>query len=321
MLKLQVFCSMKVILLLLLVLSVSAFMPKVQMTGLMRSLAVSGGSGINRSLVPSPSQPGDPQKKLRKKTKKVSKVENSAGFVRVITAAKSAKSGGGGFGTKPAADVSATEGRQTEEATPLGSESLLAQIREIPVADDDRCPCGGVSFSSCCKPHLSNNAETATAAQLMRARFTAYKTNRLDFIIDTTHKSSPDYTAYFDSLVIKNPRKTWCKDIVRSITGGYAFVKIDVASFEFDGEYNASFKCRQLAIRREDNVMYPVEEDAILKRAHTQDEGAKGPWRYVRGAVNRPPPEVMKTMVGEWPVDMGMTLSGGMTVKKDRDGA
>jgi SEC-C motif-containing protein len=49
------------------------------------------------------------------------------------------------------------------------------------------CPCGRpAELASCCGPFLAG-APPATAEQLMRARYTAYVTGAVDFIVATQH--------------------------------------------------------------------------------------------------------------------------------------
>ena len=48
------------------------------------------------------------------------------------------------------------------------------------------CPCGkGESIEVCCGPILSAQRQAETAEELMRARYTAYATNNVDFVISS----------------------------------------------------------------------------------------------------------------------------------------
>lgn len=42
------------------------------------------------------------------------------------------------------------------------------------IPEQQRCPCGGGSFSTCCKPYLDGEAFVADALSLMRSRYSAY---------------------------------------------------------------------------------------------------------------------------------------------------
>jgi len=54
----------------------------------------------------------------------------------------------------------------------------------------DNCPCGsGQEFAACCEPLISGGRNAATAASLMRARYSAYVKTAVQFILDSTHPS------------------------------------------------------------------------------------------------------------------------------------
>src|SRR5215467_14823203 len=50
------------------------------------------------------------------------------------------------------------------------------------------CPCGsGFLFSACCEPIINGARESETAEELMRARYSAFVTGAIDFIVNSTH--------------------------------------------------------------------------------------------------------------------------------------
>jgi SEC-C motif-containing protein len=50
------------------------------------------------------------------------------------------------------------------------------------------CPCGsGAIFAECCEPVIKGERESATADELMRARYSAFATGAIDFIVSSTH--------------------------------------------------------------------------------------------------------------------------------------
>jgi SEC-C motif-containing protein len=50
------------------------------------------------------------------------------------------------------------------------------------------CPCGtGAPFADCCEPIIKGTRESETAEQLMRARYSAFATQAIDFIVASTH--------------------------------------------------------------------------------------------------------------------------------------
>jgi SEC-C motif domain protein len=54
--------------------------------------------------------------------------------------------------------------------------------------NNEICPCGsGVQFSECCEPIIKGTRESETAEELMRARYSAFVTHAIDFIVASTH--------------------------------------------------------------------------------------------------------------------------------------
>ncbi len=138
------------------------------------------------------------------------------------------------------------------------------------------CPCGsGHEFQHCCGPIIEGNTQAPTAEKLMRARYSAYVTGAVDFIMDshdpeTRENVSEEATrewsqsAKWIGLDIRNVEKGGPKDH----EGAVEFV----ASFEVEG-------------KRVDH-----HELALFRR------GAEG-WRFVDGRVipetfRRPTPKV-----------------------------
>lgn len=54
----------------------------------------------------------------------------------------------------------------------------------------DLCPCGsGKKYSECCQPVIKGTQKAQTAEALMRARYTSYVKQEIDFIINTCEHS------------------------------------------------------------------------------------------------------------------------------------
>ncbi|HKG60017.1 MAG TPA: YchJ family protein [Pyrinomonadaceae bacterium] len=54
--------------------------------------------------------------------------------------------------------------------------------------NNEICPCGsGVLFSECCEPIIKGTRESETAEELMRARYSAFVSHAIDFIVASTH--------------------------------------------------------------------------------------------------------------------------------------
>ena len=53
---------------------------------------------------------------------------------------------------------------------------------------NETCPCGsGATFGDCCEPIIKGTRESETAEELMRARYSAFVTHAIDFIVASTH--------------------------------------------------------------------------------------------------------------------------------------
>jgi SEC-C motif-containing protein len=53
---------------------------------------------------------------------------------------------------------------------------------------NETCPCGsGAPFATCCEPIINGTRESETAEELMRARYSAFVTHAIDFIVASTH--------------------------------------------------------------------------------------------------------------------------------------
>jgi SEC-C motif domain protein len=62
----------------------------------------------------------------------------------------------------------------------------MADKNQIP-----SCPCGsGAPFANCCEQIINGERETQTAEELMRARYAAFATGAIDFIVESTHSRS-----------------------------------------------------------------------------------------------------------------------------------
>jgi SEC-C motif-containing protein len=101
----------------------------------------------------------------------------------------------------------------------------------------EKCPCGsGKTFGECCAPLLSGAVQAKTAEALMRARYTAYVTVAIDFLMDTLVKPEGVDTTDADIEGTKawSEQSTWNGlTIVRTEKGGEADSE-GVVEFEAD---------------------------------------------------------------------------------------
>ena len=54
--------------------------------------------------------------------------------------------------------------------------------------NNELCPCGsGAAFAECCEPIIKGTRESKTAEELIRARYSAFVTHAIDFVVASTH--------------------------------------------------------------------------------------------------------------------------------------
>lgn len=71
----------------------------------------------------------------------------------------------------------------------------------------DLCPCGsGKTYAECCEPIIKGKEKASTAEELMRARYSSYEKQEIDFIINSCEHS--DDVAEID----KNATEDWSKN-------------------------------------------------------------------------------------------------------------
>lgn len=88
------------------------------------------------------------------------------------------------------------------------------------------CPCfSGNPYEKCCRP-FHRGDKPLTALQLMRSRYAAYALSMPDYIMDTTHPGSPDYS---------ENRAKWKKSII-SFSLNTKFVGLEVVDSQEHGE-------------------------------------------------------------------------------------
>jgi SEC-C motif-containing protein len=104
----------------------------------------------------------------------------------------------------------------------------------------ENCPCAsGKTYADCCEPLHLGRARPQTAAQLMRAHYTAYATANVDFLHDT---SGPRVQKEFDPANTKSwsQSATWTGlEVVKETLGGPAD---DTGVVEFIAHYTVKDK-------------------------------------------------------------------------------
>lgn len=129
------------------------------------------------------------------------------------------------------------------------------------------CPCGsGNEFEACCAPVLSGAVSAVTAEQLMRARYSAFVKQEIDFLTQSLH---PDHRHDHDA----NATRRWAENsdwLGLEIVGVQRGLETDS---DGEVEFIATFK-----------------DKGLVRRHHERSEFKKqgGQWYFVDGKVVLP---------------------------------
>ena len=172
-----------------------------------------------------------------------------------------------------------------------------------PLNEDSKCSCGSQSkYNECCmKHHEKLKAESPSI--LIQTRYSAYASDNVDYIIATTSRLSPDYSAFLDTaLAPQNGMKRWARSIRAGMIAEYFYTRFHIDNIEIQSDnLNAVVTWRHLAIRKLDNVMYPIKEVSHLERVNDS-------WFYIKGEVMRPGQTEIEEMTSTWPEQVGLKL-------------
>ena len=132
------------------------------------------------------------------------------------------------------------------------------------MSENKMCPCGsGKSYSECCEPIIKGSVKAPSAEALMRARYSSYEKQEIDFIINSC--SEGDGIAEID----RKATEDWSKEaqwnglkILRTEKGE----KDDEAIVEFQADYTLH------------NIHNLQHEISLFKQID-------GEWKYVAGNV------------------------------------
>jgi SEC-C motif-containing protein len=132
--------------------------------------------------------------------------------------------------------------------------------------ENQSCPCGtGLTFSDCCEPIISGRRESASAEELMRARYSAYATGAAEFVVETTHQSTR-HEAKLDSIREWSETSTW---------RGLSILETKTLS---DDKASVSFEAR-----------YTQKGEEITHREKSLFERMEGRWFFVTGETLKNP--------------------------------
>ena len=134
---------------------------------------------------------------------------------------------------------------------------------DMPLPGDSPCPCGsGGTFDSCCSPILSGEAPAATAESLMRSRYSAYVTGKIEYLATSLH---PEHREDFDLAATRR----WSR--------GAQWKSLQVVSSR-GGEQDAEGGVEFIVTYKEKGLTKPHHERANFRRE-------EGVWYYVDGDI------------------------------------
>ena len=131
------------------------------------------------------------------------------------------------------------------------------------------CPCGkGESIEVCCGPVLKGERQALTAEELMRARYTAYATHDVDFVISS---HDPKTSGEVD----RANTEAWAKNS--------EWLGLEVLSTEGGGENDTEGSVEFVASYKLQKMKIDHRERATFKK-----DGSK--WYFVDGVELKGPP-------------------------------
>ena len=132
------------------------------------------------------------------------------------------------------------------------------------------CPCGGEEQDTCCGPVLAGERFPATAAELMKARYTAYATQEIDFIVESHHPERRDE-------VDRDGAEKW--------SAGAEWQGLEIVSTKEGGANDQKGVVEFIARYKVDEVEYRHHENAVFDKID-------GRWFFTDGEMVRPKPVV-----------------------------
>lgn len=133
----------------------------------------------------------------------------------------------------------------------------------------ESCPCGsGIAFKNCCEPVISGKLPAETAEKLMRARYTAYTKQAMDFIFETTH---PEHRQGYDH----EGTKQWAESS--------EWLGLEIISTKDGADHDSSGSVEFIARYKTGETNYQHHELAGFKREDRK-------WYFTDGTQVKPKP-------------------------------
>ena len=135
----------------------------------------------------------------------------------------------------------------------------------------DQCPCGSEKpYSECCGPVISGSVSAQTAETLMRARYSAYATSAVDFILAST---------------LEEKRKECDEKAIRTWSEQSTWHKLEILSTEKGESSDTEGMVEFIAHFTESGIKKSYHEKGTFKKED-------GSWLYVDGEIQKPKPYI-----------------------------
>jgi len=133
----------------------------------------------------------------------------------------------------------------------------------------EKCPCGSQkSYLECCEPLIRWKADSSTPEQLMRARYSAYVKEKIDFILNTT---------------IEEKRKECDEQAIRNWSVKSIWHQLEILSTKDGTSQDNEGIVEFIAHYTEGGIRKNLHERAFFKKV-------EGKWYYVDGEIQKPKP-------------------------------
>lgn len=150
--------------------------------------------------------------------------------------------------------------------------------RVIPESDKD-CPCcSGKTYKDCCEPYLDKGIDPPSAEAMMRSRYCAYATRKVDHILKTTHPTNTEW---------RDDKVKW-KKAALAFADEYRFLSLNVQEVEevSDSLAYVKFTSRFSAFgKKSTKEMGEAGKDFPFTERSKFVKEEDGLWYYVEGDV------------------------------------
>jgi SEC-C motif-containing protein len=109
-------------------------------------------------------------------------------------------------------------------------------------------------FTECCEPYILGNQKVPTAESLMRARYSAYCVQNIDYILATTHISTRKYHDKQETLAFASQNK-WVKlEIINA-----SETTVEFQAFYLDSKLKAQIHHEKSTFKKEEGSWFYVD--------------------------------------------------------------